>query len=152
MISLYDKLQNSGETIKSIFKNASIMETIDNTGFQMRIHFSTYQNRNIFYQKRNYLNYLNCKSYGIHFFFHFSCWIFSPLTIRSKIRSKNIRIFSIRKFLVQNFLQFFAMYSEACVIMVYSEHKYIQNPRIFRKRCIFITLEYSEAKAYSGPC
>ena len=33
--------------------------------FQMRIHLSTYQKKNIFYEKRNYLNYLNCKSYGI---------------------------------------------------------------------------------------
>ena len=31
LISLYDKLQNSGETIKSVFKNASVMEAIDNT-------------------------------------------------------------------------------------------------------------------------
>ena len=89
---------------------------------------------------------------GIHFFFHFSCWIFFPPTIRSKIRSKNARIFLVRKFLVQNVLQFFAMYSEACVIMAYSEHKYIQNPKIFRKRSIFVTLEYSEDKAYSGRC
>ena len=49
------------------------------------------------------------------------------------------------------------MYSEACVIMAYvimaySEHKYIQNPKIFRKRSIFVTLEYSEDKAYSGRC
>ena len=30
LISLYDKLRNSGEMIKSAFENASIMETIDN--------------------------------------------------------------------------------------------------------------------------
>ena len=30
LISLYDKLRNSGEMIKSIFENASIMEAIDN--------------------------------------------------------------------------------------------------------------------------
>ena len=30
LISLYDKLRNSGEMIESIFENASIMEAIDN--------------------------------------------------------------------------------------------------------------------------
>ena len=41
--------------------------------FLMRIHLSPYLNRNIFYDKRNYLNYLNYKSYVVPFFFHFPC-------------------------------------------------------------------------------
>ena len=51
--SLYNKLWNSGKMIKSA------------------------------YEKRNYLNYLNCNSYVVPFFFHFPCWIFFPLTIMS---------------------------------------------------------------------
>ena len=31
LISLYNKLQNYGEMIKSIFKNSSVREAIDNT-------------------------------------------------------------------------------------------------------------------------
>ena len=44
----------------------------------MKIHLSTYLNRNIFYEERNYLNYLNCKSYVGSLFLPFFLLNFFP--------------------------------------------------------------------------
>ena len=89
LISLYNKLQNYGEMIKSIFKNSSVREAIDNTEIPNEDpfkHLSEY--KHTLWKKRNYLNFLNCKSYGIPFFIHFSCLIFFRLTTTSEIRPK----------------------------------------------------------------
>ena len=45
---------------------------------------------------------------------------------------------------IQSYSGIIQTHSEPCVILAYSEPRYIQNPGIFRARGIFRTLVYSE--------